>query len=54
VQELDAILVRVPIQQRQRVFEGFAAFCSAAGEDTGGDLLLLGLPPTAQASRNAQ
>jgi len=48
-QELDAILARVPIQQRQRVFEGFAAFSSAAGEDTGGDLLLLGLPPTAQA-----
>jgi len=52
-QELDAILVRVPIRQRQRVFEGFAAFSSAAGEDTGGDLLLLGLPPTAQASRNS-
>ena len=52
-QELDAILVRVPIQQRQRVLEGFAAFSSVAGEDTGGDLLLPGLPPTAQASRNS-
>ncbi|HEY5180538.1 MAG TPA: MarR family transcriptional regulator [Dermatophilaceae bacterium] len=51
-QELDAILVRVPTRQRRRVFEGFAAFSSAAGEDTGGDLLLLGLPPLAQASRN--
>ena len=52
-QELDAILVRVPTRQRRRVFEGFAAFCSAAGEDTDGDLLLLGLPPMAQASRNS-
>ena len=52
-QELDAILVRVPTRQRRRVFEGFAAFSSAAGEDTGGDLLLLGLPPMAQASRNS-
>ena len=52
-QELDAILVRVPSQQRRRVFEGFTAFSSAAGEDTGRDLLLLGLPPMAQASRNS-
>jgi hypothetical protein len=52
-QELDAVLVRVPTQQRRRVLEGFAAFSSAAGEDTGGDLLLLGLPPRAQGSRNS-
>jgi len=52
-QELDAVLVRVPSHQRRRVDEGFAAFSSAAGEDTGGDQLLLGLPPRAQGGRNS-
>ena len=51
-QELDLILARVPAGQRQRVFEGFAAFSAAAGEDTGGDLLLLGLPYTVETGRN--